>query len=129
MIHAGMLGGPYYRLRCPSCERASYLARDLRNVLPPILILAIGVVASVPPISDTYHLSPMWSAIARSGIWSVSVLTSLGLFAFGGRLTPLNSEPVFSLKAWGRARAVNLAIQLLMLYWMYLVFRGLLVTA
>ena len=126
VVRAGMLGGSHYRLKCPTCHRDSYLARDMRNVLGPIAILTIGVVASLPPVSDAYHLSPVWLAITRAGIWSASTLLALGLFAFGGRLTALDTEPIFSMKTFARVRVVNLAFQLSMLYWMYVVFRGLL---
>jgi hypothetical protein len=125
VFHAAMMGGALYRLKCPNCQRQSYLALDLRNSLAPLAVLAIGVVASLPPISDSYHLPPVSLAVARAMIWSVSVLLAYGIFGLAGRFTPLDTEPNVSLRSYVRSRAVTWAFQLAMLYWMYRVFRGL----
>ena len=123
-VLGGMLGGEHYPLQCKACGRKSFIPRHGRNATAALIILAVAVVVSLP--------SPLWPAvppllatIARVGIWSVATLSAHAVFSFASPLSPLEAQPALPMSYHLRVRAVNLAIQLSMLVWMYIIFRGL----
>ena len=125
LMHGGMLGGPHFRISCPECHRFIYLDRDTRNVLLPLFILGATFLVGFPsPISSQILAGfGQWVPAARAEIWAIGTLTALGVFSFGGRLSafpPDQPRPPMSI----RARVINLTIQVIMLTWMYLLWRG-----
>ena len=129
-FRAGMLGGRLRQIRCPNCGGGSYIARNRRNALVPLIILVVGLLASVPsPLSYAYlsSLPHPIAAIIRAEIWAVTTLIAIALFAFASRLTPSEPEGTISLRGLlGRTFAVNLAIQIPVLLVMFLIMRDLL---
>ena len=58
-------------------------------------------------------------------IWGIATMAALAWFSLRYPLIPLNSAPELSVGDLARVRLVNLAIQLPMLVWMYIIYRGL----
>ena len=132
LFRGGMIGGAHYPLRCKQCSRDSFIARSWRNALGPLILLAIGLLCSLPsPLSDSLlsSLGQDWAVITRALIWSVTMLSAIAWFAFANPLTPLHSPPELSLKEFVRVRIINLIIQISALLSMYFIMRDLMGTS
>jgi hypothetical protein len=126
VFHGAMLGGPHYGIRCPSCRRYVYVARDLRNTFLPLAMLGASFIATFPsPISDqSLSWAGRWVPVARAEIWAITIFVALALFVFGGRLTAFPVDRARS-RATVRARVTNGVLQAIMLVWLYFIWRGL----
>ena len=127
MFLGGMLGGPHYRFPCPNCHRYLYLTRDMRNTVLPLAMLGVALIATFPsPISDQILSNAgRWTPIVRAVTWSTTTLVAFAIFVLGGQLTasPIDQpRPRITV----RARVTNLVILILMLVWLYHIWRGLL---
>ena len=115
-------------LVCTRCHLGSYVSLNGRNAKFALAILAIAFVASFPsPLSDAIlgSLQRPWTAIVRATIWAAAIWLSLGIFIYGAPLRALEKgrplQPTFTL-SW---RLTRLAFMLILLFWMYVVWRGL----
>jgi hypothetical protein len=121
-----LLGGPIYRITCRNCQGRSLLPRSKRNIVLPLLILAIGAFATVSPVLG--RLLPEFEkpllAIIRAGIWSMSILAALAVFAFASQLKPAPDTVEL-----GRSFAVAMLLKwifwIAMVAWMYFIYREL----
>jgi len=125
MFHAGMLGGPHYRMSCQACGRFVYLRRDARNVLLPLLMLGAAFIVGFPSPISAHILSSAgsWLPIVRAEIWAITTLIAFAIFAFAGKLAVSDPQPHLRISVNGRI--TNLAIQFAMLAWLYFVLHDL----
>lgn len=124
--HGALLGGPYWRVRCPGCHHYVYVVRDMRSVLPPLLILALAFVVSFPSPISSRLLSDLgsWMPIARAEIWAIAIFLAIALFSFGGRLSAVASDQPRPRISTG-SRLINLVFQIVMVVWVFRIWWGL----
>jgi hypothetical protein len=126
-LHGAALGGRHGTPQCDSCGGRGYLARGERNTYWAIAILLVGFLASYPsPISHSLFagFSGQGSAIARTGIWALAVLSATCVFVFTGRLSRVGRDQIpLSLLKWP-----TLIVEWIflggMLWWMYAMYSG-----
>jgi hypothetical protein len=126
--HGIRLSGDRAPLLCARCQRGSYISLRGRNAKLALAILVVAFIASFPsPLSDAIlgSLQRPWTAIVRATIWAAAIWLSLGIFVYGAPLCALEVgrplQPTFTL-SW---RLSRLAFMLILLFWMYVVWRGL----
>ena len=122
------LAGDRAPLICTRCQRGSYVSLRGRNAKFALVVLVIAFIASFPsPLSDAIlgSLHRPWAAFVRATIWAAAIWLSLGIFMYGAPLRALDDgrplQPTFGL-SW---RLSRLAFMLILLLWMYVVWRGL----
>jgi hypothetical protein len=122
------LSGDKAPLVCERCKHGSYVSLNGRNVKFALAILVIAFIASFPSSPSDAILGSLqrpWIAIARAAIWATAIWLSLGVFMYGAPLRALEEgrplQPTLTL-SW---RLSRLAFMLLLLFWMYVVWRGL----
>jgi hypothetical protein len=126
IFHSAMLGGERYPIRCPNCHRDIYVPRDVSNASIPLALVGAAFIFGFPSPASTFLLSGFgrWIPFVRAEIWAIGVLGAMAVFAYGGKLAVLNPDgPPRALRISVAGRLVNLAIQILMLVWMYLLWR------
>src|SRR5438046_7679400 len=127
-MHALGLLGPLAPLKCPRCQKLSYVSLSGRNAVLALAILVAAVVASVPSsISNSLFagIKHPWSAIFRLEIWAISVLIAYSAFAFANPLQALYGDYRVSPRLGAWARVARFLFSALIVLWGYVLYRGL----
>ena len=122
------LAGPSAPMICARCKRGSYVALTGRNAVFALIVLIGAFVVSFPsPLSDAIFgsLQRPWPAVVRAQVWSMAILLSLGVFMYRGPLTKVEEGRPLGQSFGLGGRLARLAFLSLLLFWMYIVWRGL----
>jgi hypothetical protein len=122
-----LLGKPHLPLRCPKCGGRSRLDRQGKSTRIALVILAVAFIVwfGIARLNAIPTLPAVLAGVIAALVWAVAVLLAFYVFTFRGRLLPIPSDELAGKRLNGRALVSDFAFQLLMLAWMYFVYRSL----
>jgi len=121
-----LLGKSHLPLRCPKCGGRSHLDRQATSTRIALMMLAVAFVLwfAIAQLNALLTLASPLGAMVAAFIWAVAVLLAFYVFTFRGRLLPISPDEA-SKRPNAMALVSDLPFQLLMLVWMYFVYRSL----